>query len=58
MSYSNLFVKNIPSIQEREFKYRGRMDSHSLNQMQKEAFDDIFLIKKYDLKKGKYHVTI
>ena len=41
MSESNLFVKNIPSIQEREFKYRGRMDSHKLNEMQKEAFDDI-----------------
>ncbi len=38
---SNLFVKNIPSIQDREFKYRGRMDSHALNELQKEAFDDI-----------------
>lgn len=41
MNSSNLFISNIPSIQEREFKYRGRMDSHELNQMQKEAFDDI-----------------
>lgn len=41
MNSSNLFVSNIPSIQEREFKYRGKMDSHELNQMQKEAFDDI-----------------
>lgn len=38
---SSLFVKNLPSIQEREFKYRAKMSSHELNQMQKEAFEDI-----------------
>ncbi len=38
---NSLFVKNIPTIQQREFKYRSRMDSHSLNETQKEAFDDI-----------------
>lgn len=41
MGGSNLFVKNIPSIQEREFKYRGKVDSHALNELQKQAFDDI-----------------
>ena len=41
MSGSNLFVRNIPSIQEREFKYRGKMNSHALNEMQSEAFVDI-----------------
>lgn len=41
MSGSNLFVKNIPSIQQREFKYRGKMDSHALNEMQQEVFADI-----------------
>lgn len=38
---SNLFVKNIPAIQEREFKYRAPMDSHELNLMQQESFGDI-----------------
>ena len=38
---SNLFVKNIPSIQNHEFKYRSRMDSHKLNQVQQEMFHDI-----------------
>lgn len=38
---SNLFVANLPSIQEREFKYRGKMDSHELNKMQQETFRDI-----------------
>ncbi len=41
MSGSNLFVRNIPSIQDREFKYRGKMSSHALNEMQSEAFADI-----------------
>lgn len=38
---SNYFVRNIPEIEEREFKYRTKMDSHELNKMQKEAFTDI-----------------
>lgn len=38
---SDLFVKNLPSIQEREFKYRGKMSSHELNKMQQEVFSDI-----------------
>ena len=41
MNSSNLFVRNIPSIQEREFKYRAKMSSHQLNEMQTEAFNDI-----------------
>ena len=60
MSESNLFVKNIPSIQEREFKYRGRMDSHKLNEMQKEAFDDILDLfnKANQLQKTVYEMNI
>lgn len=41
MNSSNLFVKNIPSIQERTFRYRAPMDSHELNSLQQEAFSDI-----------------
>ena len=45
MSNSNLFVKNIPSIQEREFKYRAKMSSAQLNEMQNQAFND----KNYEI---------
>ena len=38
---SNLFIRNIPDIQQREFKYRTKMDSHELNDLQTEAFKDI-----------------
>ena len=38
---SNLFIRNIPDIQEREFKYRTLMSSHELNNLQTEAFRDI-----------------
>ena len=38
---SNLFIKNIPEIQEREFKYRTKMSSSDLNGLQGEAFKDI-----------------
>lgn len=38
---SNLFIRNIPEIQEREFKYRSKMSSHELNNLQTEAFKDI-----------------
>lgn len=57
---SNLFVKNIPSIQKREFKYRGRMDSHTLNEMQKEAFDDILDLfnKANQLQKTVYELSM
>ena len=41
MNSSNLFVRNIPSIQEREFKYRAKMSSSQLNEMQNQAFNDI-----------------
>lgn len=57
---SNLFVKNIPSIKEREFKYRARMSSHELNQMQKEAFDDILDLfnKTNQLQKSIYEMQM
>lgn len=60
MSNSNLFVRNIPSIQEREFKYRAKMSSHELNQMQKEAFDDILDLfnKANQLQKTVYEMNL
>lgn len=38
---SSLFIKNIPSIRKHAFKYRTKMNSHELNQLQDEAFQDI-----------------
>ena len=38
---SNLFIRNIPEIKDREFKYRTQMSSHELNDLQTEAFKDI-----------------
>ena len=38
---SNLFIRNIPEIKDREFKYRTQMSSHDLNDLQTEAFKDI-----------------
>ena len=38
---SNLFIRNIPDIKEREFKFRTKMDSHDLNDLQTESFKDI-----------------
>ena len=38
---SNLFIRNVPEIQKREFKYRSPMSSHELNLLQDEAFTDI-----------------
>lgn len=57
---SSLFVKNLPSIKEREFKYRARMSSHELNQMQKEAFDDILDLfnKANQLQKTMYEMQM
>ena len=40
-SINNLFLRNVPEIKEREFKYRTKMDSHELNELQQEAFKDI-----------------
>jgi hypothetical protein len=40
-SASKLFIRNIPEIKEREFKYRSQMSSHELNELQTEAFKDI-----------------
>lgn len=60
MGVSNLFVKNIPSIQERNFKYRGKMDSHALNEMQSEAFADILDLfnKANSLQKTVYEMSM
>jgi hypothetical protein len=38
---NNLFIRNIPDIKERDFKYRTQMSSHELNNLQTEAFKDI-----------------
>lgn len=60
MDSSNLFVKNIPSIQDREFKYRAPLDSHELNLMQKEAFGDILDLfnKANALQKNVYELNL
>jgi hypothetical protein len=38
---SEVFVKNIPSIQSHEFKYRGMSSSEELNELERQAFSDI-----------------
>ena len=60
MNHSNLFVKNMPSIQEREFQYRAKMQSHELNLLQKEAFDDILDLfnKANQLQKAVYEMNL
>lgn len=57
---SSLFVRNLPSIKKREFKYRAKMSSHELNQMQKEAFDDILDLfnKANQLQKTMYEMQM
>ena len=57
---SNLFVRNIPSIQEREFKYRGPISSEQLNAMQNEAFADILDLfnKANQLQKVVYEMNL
>ena len=56
---SDLFIKNIPSIKQREFKYRAKMSSHELNEMQNEAFEDILDLfnKANQLQKSIYEYT-
>lgn len=60
MSGSNLFVRNIPSIQDRVFKYRGKMNSHALNEMQEESFADILDLfnKANALQKSVYEMNM
>ena len=57
---SNLFVRNIPSIQEREFKYRAPMSSEKLNKMQQESFNDILDLfnKANQLQKTIYEMNL
>lgn len=57
---SNLFVKNIPSIQERKFEYRAPMSSEKLNDMQQEAFNDILDLfnKANQLQKTVYEMNL
>ena len=57
---NNLFVKHIPSIQEREFKYRAPMSSQELNAMQMEAFNDILDLfnKANQLQKTIYEMNL
>lgn len=45
MSTTNeTFLTRLPDIQERQFKYRNRMESHALNELQDEAFKDILTL--------------
>ena len=57
---SDLFIKNIPSIKQREFKYRAKMSSHELNEMQDEAFEDILDLfnKANQLQKSIYEMNL
>ena len=57
---SNLFVRNIPSIKEREFKYRAPMSSQQLNDVQTEAFNDILDLfnKANQLQKTIYEMNL
>lgn len=57
---SSLFVKNLPSIQEREFKYRAPMSSEKLNDLQNEAFADILDLfnKANQLQKTIYEMNL
>lgn len=38
---SNLFIRNIPEIKDRQFKYRTQMSSKELNGLESESFKDI-----------------
>lgn len=38
---SNYFIKNIPSIRKHEFKYRSKINSHDLNEVQEQSLNDI-----------------
>ena len=57
---SNLFIRNIPEIKEREFKYRSKMSSHELNDLQTESFKDILDLfnKANALQKNLYEFNI
>ena len=57
---SNLFIRNIPEIKEREFKYRTLMSSHELNELQTEAFKDILDLfnKANSLQKSLYEFNL
>lgn len=57
---SNLFIRNIPEIKEREFKYRTKMSSHDLNDLQTEAFKDILDLfnKANQLQKNLYEFNL
>ena len=57
---SDLFIRNIPDIKEREFKYRTKMSSKELNDLESEAFRDILdLFNKANLlQKNLYEFNI
>lgn len=56
----DLQIKNIPSIQEIEFKTREISDSHKLNQMQEQVFNDILDLfnKANTLQKEMYEMSV
>ena len=56
----NLQIKNIPSIQEIEFKTREISDSHKLNQVQEQVFNDILDLfnKANSLQKEMYEMNM
>ena len=60
MNNSRLFINNIPSIKERNFKYRSKMSSSQLNEMQTQTFDDILDLfnKANQLQKTIYEMNV
>lgn len=56
----DLQIKNIPSIQEIEFKTREISDSHKLNQIQEQVFNDILDLfnKANTLQKEMYEMSV
>lgn len=57
---SNLFIRNIPSIKDREFKYRTPISSSEFNSQQKEAFNDLLDLfnKSNQLQRRIYEMNI
>ena len=57
---SEFFVRNIPSIEKHEFKYRGKMDSHKMNELNVEMFNDILDLfnKSNQLQKTVYEMNL
>ena len=56
----DVFMRNIPTIKQKDFKYRSRMSSDELNSMQDETFNDILDLfgKANELQKEVYETKM